>query len=137
LVEWSVEFHPAFGTWVGRLAVEDQESLLAAIRVLERLGPTLGRPLVDTVRTSRHKNMKELRPPSSGSSEVRVLFAFDRSRRAILLVGGDKSEDWKGWYEVNVPIADRRYDDHLAGLPSPAGRAEEVGRKNREKKGRL
>jgi len=92
--------------------------------------------LVDTVRTSRHKNIKELRPPSGGSSEARVLFAFDRSRRAILLVGGDKSEDWTGWYEVNVPIADRRYDDHLASLPSPAGTAEEVGRKKRKKKGR-
>jgi hypothetical protein len=32
--------------------------------------------------------MKELRPGSTGRTEVRVLFAFDPKRRAILLVGG-------------------------------------------------
>lgn len=58
--------------------------------------------------------MKELRPPSTGKSEVRVLFAFDPSRMAILLVGGDKSGAWKTWYRENVPIADKWYDDHLA-----------------------
>lgn len=38
---------------------------------------TLGRPLVDTIKGSRHKNMKELRPGSAGRSEIRILFAFD------------------------------------------------------------
>ena len=90
--------------------------LVAAIRILARLGPALGRPLVDHVRTSRYPNMKELRPPSSGRAAVRVLFAFDPQRRAILLVGGDKSSNWEGWYERNVPIADARYDGHLTGL---------------------
>jgi len=64
----------------------DAEALLAAIRVLRDLGPALGRPLVDTVSGSRHANMKELRPGSSGRTEVRVLFAFDLERRAILLL---------------------------------------------------
>ena len=45
-----------------------------------------------------------------------MLFAFDKQRRAILLVGGDKSEDWKGWYKVNVPIADERFDEHQARI---------------------
>lgn len=58
--------------------------------------------------------MKELRPGSTGRTEVRVLFAFDRTRKAILLVGGDKSEDWKGWYARNIPIADDRFDRHQA-----------------------
>lgn len=58
----------------------------------------MGRPLVDTVVASRHPNMKELRPGSTGRTEIRVLFAFDVIRRAVLLVGGDKSTDWKGWY---------------------------------------
>ena len=30
-------------------------------------------------------------------------------RQAILLVGGDKSDDWTGWYKVNIPIADERF----------------------------
>lgn len=80
--------------------------------------------MVDTVAGSRHPNMKELRPGSTGRSEVRVLFAFDRLRSAILLVGGDKSGDWHGWYRRNVPIADDRFDQHQAGLTPPrrAGR---------------
>lgn len=55
---------------------------------------------------------------------MRVLFAFDPKRRAILLVGGDKSNAWSKWYEVNVPIADERYDAHLRGV-----NAEKVTRK--------
>lgn len=113
---WSVEFHPACAEWAGGLASGDQEALLAAVRVLRSEGPTLGRPLVDTVKGSRHKNMKELRPGSTGRSEVRVLFAFDPLRRAILLVGGDKAVDWRGWYRTNVPIADERFDELLATM---------------------
>ena len=113
---WVVEFHPACETWVDGLEQDDAEALLAAIRILRDQGPSLGRPLVDTVKGSRHSNMKELRPGSTGRSEIRVLFAFDTERQAILLVGGDKSDDWKGWYDTNIPIADDRFDDHQADL---------------------
>lgn len=57
--------------------------------------------------------MKELRPGSAGRSEVRILFAFDPSRAAILLVAGDKSGDWQGWYRKAIPVADRRYNEHV------------------------
>jgi hypothetical protein len=109
---WSVEFHPSFEAWADDLDQQDAEALLAAIRILRDAGPTLGRPLVDTMKGSRHANMKELRPGSTGRTEIRVLFAFDMERRAILLVGGDKSDDWTGWYKVNIPIADERFDEH-------------------------
>jgi hypothetical protein len=56
--------------------------------------------------------MKELRPGSTGRTEIRLLFAFDKKRKAILLVGGDKSENWKRWYTTNIPIADDRLDWH-------------------------
>ena len=72
----------------------------------------LGRPLVDTVTSSRHANMKELRPGSTGRTEIRVLFAFDRQRKAILLLGGDKSRDWRGWYRTNIAVADDLFDEH-------------------------
>jgi hypothetical protein len=123
-VPWTVEFHPACGAWAEGLDQADAEALLAAVRVLRDAGPSLGRPLVDTVVGSRHPNMKELRPGSTGRTEIRVLFAFDRRRNAILLVGGDKSGDWRGWYRRNVPIADDRFDEHQAGLARPrrAGR---------------
>lgn len=87
---WTVDFHPECETWAETLPQADKEALLAAKRVLESEGPTLGRPLVDTIVGSRHPNMKELRPGSTGRTEIRLLFAFDLEREAILLVGGDK-----------------------------------------------
>ena len=114
--QWEVDFHPECEMWAGSLARSDTEALLAAVRVLRACGPTLGRPLVDSIQGSRHSNMKELRPGSTGRTEVRVLFAFDRQRQAILLLGGDKSGDWSGWYEKNVPIADDRFKEHQARL---------------------
>jgi hypothetical protein len=92
------------------------ELVIAAIELLGEIGPQLGRPLVDTVVGSRHKNMKELRPGSSGRSELRILFAFDPRRQAILLVAGDKAGNWNKWYRTNIPIADGRLDDHLKNL---------------------
>ena len=55
--------------------------------------------------------MKELRPGT-----VRVLFAFDPRRTAILLIGGDKRDEWDGWYEETIPVADDIYDVHLKEL---------------------
>jgi hypothetical protein len=60
--------------------------------------------------------MKELRPGSSGRSELRILFAFDPQRRAIVLVAGDKAGIWKSWYRMNIPVADDRFDRHIARL---------------------
>jgi hypothetical protein len=57
-----------------------------------------------------------LRPGSSGSSEVRILFAFDKKRQAILLVAGDKAGKWNGWYKQAIPLADDRFDEHLERL---------------------
>lgn len=114
MVTWSVEFHHECERWADGLNEPDGDALLAVIRVLRDQGPTLGRPLVDTVKCSRHQNMKELRPGSTGRTEVRVLFAFDLEREAILLVGGDKSDNWQGWYHANIPIADARFDEHQA-----------------------
>jgi hypothetical protein len=97
----------------------DEDSFLqvrAAINVLRRRGPHLGRPLVDTVVRSRHKNMKELRPGSSGDSELRILFAFDPGRRAMLLITGDKNGQWDAWYRTAIPLADDRFDEHLEQL---------------------
>lgn len=120
--------------WAYALATGDQEGLLASIRVLALVGPGLGRPLVDSVKGSRHKNMKELRPPSGSSSELRVLFAFDPVRRAILLVGGDKSKSWSKWYVQNVPIADARYDAHLV-VSADSEVAQTTPRRRRKRKG--
>ncbi len=73
----------------------------------------MGRPLVDNVHQSRHANMKELRPLGG---DIRILFAFDPRRTAILLIGGDKTGKWNEWYAEIVPVADQLYDEHLAEL---------------------
>lgn len=114
--QWHVEFHGDCESWAKTLEQEDQEDLLAAIQILRDRGPSLGRPLVDTVQKTKVKNLKELRPGSSGRSEIRVLFAFDLKRQAILLVGGDKSGNWRGWYPENIPIAETRFEEHQARL---------------------
>lgn len=113
---WDVEYTEEFGAWWEDLEPDDQERLTAAVELLEELGPSLGRPLVDTLKGSKHPNMKELRPGT-----VRVLFAFDPRRTAILLLGGDKSGHWKDWYVKAIPEADRLFDDHLKGLIDEEG----------------
>ncbi len=102
--------------WLTSLDDRSYEQVRAALGLLEIHGPHLGRPLVDTVRDSRHRNMKELRPGSSGRSEIRMLFAFDPSRRAILLYAGDKAGQWKAWYKLAIPRADDLFDEHLRAM---------------------
>ncbi|MGI8868918.1 MAG: type II toxin-antitoxin system RelE/ParE family toxin [Mycobacteriales bacterium] len=89
---WSVDIE-LIAKWLASLDDDSQAQVVAAIELLQEHGPRLGRPLVDTVTASRHKNMKELRPGSSGRSELRVLFAFDPKRQGILLVAGDKARE--------------------------------------------
>lgn len=110
---WSVIVHPAVDEWLKAIDKNTFEQIAAAVRELSATGPGLGRPLADTVKGSRHSNMKELRPGSSGRSEVRILFAFDKQRQAILLVAGDKAGNWKRWYKQAIPLADNRFDEHL------------------------
>ncbi|MEY4171368.1 MAG: hypothetical protein RLZ94_2441 [Actinomycetota bacterium] len=102
--------------WILGLDHKSYELVIAALELLEERGPMLGRPLVDSVKGSRHKNMKELRPGSQGRSELRVLFAFDPTRQAVLLVAGDKAGAWERWYRVNLPLADDLLDRHVARL---------------------
>jgi hypothetical protein len=62
---------------------------------------------------SRLHNLKELRPGSSGASEVRILFVFDLARNAVLLVAGDKSGRWQEWYAQAIPAAEAAYEAYL------------------------
>jgi hypothetical protein len=84
-----------------------------AIDLLVEHGPALGRPLVDRLKGSMFHHMKELRPGSAGSSEIRMIFAFDPLREAVFLVAGDKSGRWREWYQTTIPLADARFEEHL------------------------
>src|SRR6186997_302573 len=116
---WNVLLVAEVTQWFGLLVMEDPETanlVEDAVDLLAEYGPMLGRPLVDTLQGSSIHNMKELRPGSSGRSEVRVLFVFDPWRRAVLLVAGDKAGNWTRWYEQQIPVAEQRYRAHLAEL---------------------
>lgn len=108
-MKWEVEYTNEFFDWWRQLSERDQRAIDFAVDHLQ----SDGRPLADTVTGSRHANMKELRP--RGGS-VRVLFAFDPLRMALLLIGGDKTGEWNAWYERMIPIADALYDEHLETL---------------------
>ena len=92
--------------WLDEQDDKTVAAIFAAFEVLESQGPALGRPLVGTNEGSTISNLKELRPASSGSSETRILFAFDLPREAVMLLAGDKAsgekarDKWSGWYKV-------------------------------------
>jgi hypothetical protein len=113
---WSVIFHEEFDPEFQELEEALQDELLAHAKLLQSYGPALGRPTVDTLKGSKHANMKELR--FSWARQVwRVAFAFDPNRSAILLVGGDKGGvDQKRYYKRLIATADRRFDEHIASL---------------------
>ena len=111
---WVVEFTDEFGAWWSTLCEDEQVSLAASVELLEQRGPALGYPHSSGITGSRHRHMRELRT-QHGGRPLRTLYAFDPRRTAILLIGGDKTGDSR-WYRRMIPIADRLYDDHLAGL---------------------
>ena len=112
-MSWTVEFGDEFESEFDAFEAEVQQEILALSRLLQRFGPQLGRPRVDTLNGSRHANMKELRFSAAGG-EWRVAFAFDPQRKAILLIGGDKSGgSEKRFYRQLIRQADDRFDDHL------------------------
>lgn len=113
---WVVLLTDEVADWLAELNKEDPDSatrVAAAIEMLKEHGPALDRPLADTIKGSRIANLKELRPGSSGRKKIRILFAFDWWRQAILLVAGDKSGNWQGWYKSAIELAERLYDEHL------------------------
>lgn len=118
---WVVEVSDEFARWWQSLPARAQEAIAHDVEVLRTIGPALGRPWVDSVRGSRHSNMKELRT-RVGRAAYRILFAFDPRRSAILLAGGDKAGSTR-FYRSMVDEADRIYDAHLRAIgPQGDGR---------------
>ena len=113
-MEWLVEYTDEFGTWWDDLTEAQQSSVDAYVRLLEQGGPQLPFPYSSGIAQSRHDHMRELRV-QSGGRPIRVFYAFDPRRVAILLIGGGKAGNDR-FYEEMVPIADDLYDVHLAGI---------------------
>jgi hypothetical protein len=109
-MRWKVEVVQAFSDWFDSLGPTQREDVLYSLRLLEDCGPQLEHPHSSAIKGSRHGHMRELR----------IFYAFDPRRMAILLIGGDKSGD-KRFYETMVPLADRLYDRHLRALEKEKG----------------
>lgn len=115
-MEWIIRFHDQFDPEFETLPTETQNELLAHAKVLSEVGPTLGRPYVDTLKGSKHRNMKEMRF-NADNGVWRVAFAFDPTQAAVLLVADNKSGvSEKRFYNVLIRRADERFDQHLAAL---------------------
>ena len=113
-MSWNVENTDEFGEWFVRLDEADQDSIDFTVDLLIAQGPNLRFPHSSGIANSRHSHMRELRIQSEGRP-LRVFYAFDPIRSAILLVGGDKTGDGR-FYERLIPIADDLYDVHLQEL---------------------
>ena len=89
---------------------------MAHLKILEKFGPDLGRPYVDTLKGSKFSNMKELRFYAD-NGVWRLVFAFDPKKHAILLTCGDKSGvNEKRFYKDLMKLAEKRFNRHLLKL---------------------
>lgn len=117
-MNWIISFDDDFEPEFDELNEIVQDECFAHLKFLEKFGPELGRPHVDTLNGSKHSNMKELRF-SADNGVWRLAFAFDPKRKAILLVCGDKSGgSEKRFYKSLIKKADTRFDKHLLKLKS-------------------
>ena len=113
-MNWEVEYTNEFERWWTELSKSQQDSLVAKVELLAQHGPFLPFPHSSGIFGSRHRRMRELRAQSDGRP-LRVFYAFDPRRIAILLIGGDKTGNDR-FYEQYVPIADFLYDEYLEEL---------------------
>lgn len=109
-----VEYTDEFDEWWKALDESQQEDVAAYVALLEERDVRLGFPFSSGISGSRHGHMRELRV-QSGGNPIRVFYAFDPRRMAILLIGGDKTGDDR-FYETFTPVADRLYDEHIVQL---------------------
>jgi hypothetical protein len=115
-MKWEINFADEFEPEFDELNETVQDECYAHLRLLEKFGPSLGRPHVDTLNGSKHANMKELRF-NADNGVWRLAFAFDPDRHGILLICGDKSgTSQKRFYKDLIKQADKRFDNHLAEL---------------------
>ena len=113
-MSWDVEYTNEFGAWWMNLTEDEQDDVAAVVELLIEEGPHLAFPFSSGVHGSRHAHMRELRI-QSGGRPIRVFYAFDQIRSAILLIGAEKAGESR-FYQRLVTLADRLYDEHLDEL---------------------
>ena len=113
-MSWDIENTDEFGVWWADLTEGEQEDVTAIVLLLMEQGPQLPFPYSSGIGGSRHAHMRELRV-QSGGRPIRVFYAFDPRRTAILLIGGDKTGDTR-FYERMIPVADGLYDSYISEI---------------------
>jgi len=112
---YAARYTEEFDRWYKALPQEQADAITARINLVERAGPTLGRPTVDRLHGAPDHRLKELR-----FRTMRVLFAFAKDQRPVMLVGGDKQGTWSRWY----PKAIHRAIGHLQDYERSIGKGE-------------
>lgn len=113
---WKIRTTDIFDGWFAALDAAAKIEVTAKVELLKHAGPHLGRPHADTLKGSKHKNLKELRADTA-DKVMRIAFAFDPQRSAILLVAGDKGGVSQArFYRRLIARADALFDAHLAEL---------------------
>lgn len=111
---YEVEVSDEFRNWYEPLSEAEQISIERVVLMLMEAGPALGFPHSSGIRGSKFNYMRELRIQHEGRP-YRVLYAFDPTRSALLILGGDKTGDDR-WYEKMIPRADIIFAAHLKTL---------------------
>jgi hypothetical protein len=108
--------HPEFKVELSQFDSTIRDSITAYSLLLSQFGANLGRPYSDTLKSSKYKNLKELRI-TTRTGEWRVSYAFDPHRKAILLMGASKSGiSQRLFYDRLISLSEKRYASHLERL---------------------
>lgn len=99
-----------FADWYRDLDDAGAEDVGVVVGLLEQLGPALGYPRSSAINGAPFA-LRELRIQSQGRP-LRVFYAFDPKRQAVLLIGGDKTGDNR-FYQTMVPLAERLWKEYL------------------------
>lgn len=113
---WNIATTDTFDEWFVELPSTEQSEVIAKVELLKLRGLNLGRPHADTLSGSKYRNLKELRADTQNQI-MRIVFAFDPKRTAILLVAGNKQGiSSRQFYKRLIAKAEELYEAHLASL---------------------
>ena len=115
-MNWKILISAEYEEWFNSLPKKHRLAIAIDLKVLEKLGPLLGRPYVDHIKGSSINNLKELRTRVAGHV-YRSLFTFDPERKAVILCGADKKgKKQDRFYQQLISRAESIFEQHLKNL---------------------
>ncbi len=112
---WNVKTLDAFDEWWETITEQEQDDTTAIIELLQEKGAHLPFPFSSGIDGSKFSHMRELRIQSHGDP-IRVFYAFDPKRTAILIIGGIKRGKEKRFYKDYIPKADKLFEEYLKNM---------------------